>query len=203
MFQLKKLPIQTTHVIAPFILLIVALACFIFNSQISELFIYNRSLVIEHQYWRLLTGHVFHTNYAHLLLNTLAIILLWALHGQFYSTRQYCLLVIFSSIMISIAIFILTPEMTKYVGLSGVLHALFIWGALKDIAHKDKTGYLLLIGAIIKIAHEQIYGPSEDITKLIHADVAIDAHLWGAIAGLLFYLLACLFSKIIKKSSQA
>ena len=198
MFQLKKLPIQTPHFIAPLILLVVALSCFLFNSQISELFIYNRSLIADHQYWRLLTGHVFHTNYAHFLLNTLAIILLWALHGQFYSTRQYCLLFIFSSLVISLAIFIFTPEMTNYVGLSGVLHALFIWGALKDIEHKDKTGYLLLLGAIVKIVHEQLYGPSEEISQLIHANVAIDAHLWGAFAGLVFYSFTRLSNKLKK-----
>ncbi|MDT0602259.1 rhombosortase [Thalassotalea castellviae] len=199
MFQLKKFPIQTTHLLAPLLLLIVALCCFVFNSQISETFIYKRSLIADHQYWRLFSGHVFHTNYAHLLLNTLAIILLWALHGQYYSTKQYFKLVFFSSIAISFGIYFFTPEMSEYVGLSGVLHALFVWGALKDIEHNEKTGYLLILGAIIKIIHEQWFGASEEIAQLIHANVAIDAHLWGAISGLSYYLLSYFSKKVEKK----
>ena len=188
MFQLKTLPIQATHFRAPLVLLIIAIGCFIFNSQISDYLVYNRALITENQYWRLFTGHFFHTNYAHLLLNTLAIVLLWALHGQFYSTKQYALLFLISSITVSFGIYFYTPEMNEYVGLSGVLHAFFIWGALKDIEHKDKTGYLLLLGVFIKVAHEQLYGASEDVASLINANVAIDAHLWGAVSGVLFYL---------------
>lgn len=192
MFQLKTLPTQATHFRAPLALFIIAICCFILNSQISDYFVYNRALIVESQYWRLLTGHFFHTNYAHLLLNTLAIVLLWALHGQFYSTKQYTLLFLISSIIVSLGIYFLTPEMSEYVGLSGVLHAFFIWGALKDIEHKEKTGYLLLLGVVIKVAHEQIYGASEEVASLINANVAIDAHLWGAISGILFYLIALL-----------
>jgi rhomboid family GlyGly-CTERM serine protease len=202
MFQLKALPLQSTHIRAPLLLLIVAIFCFAFNNLISEYFIYNRSLIIENQYWRLITGHLFHTNYAHLLLNTLAIVLLWALHGQFYSTKQYTSLLLFSSLLISLGIFVFTPEMNKYVGLSGVLHALFFWGALKDIQHKELTGYILCFGVIIKVAHEQIYGPSEDISALINANVAIDAHLWGVISGLLFYIFGFIINKFTINNSK-
>lgn len=201
MFQLKTLPLQAIHLRAPLMILMIALCCFLFNSQISDYFNYNRTLVVENQFWRLITGHFFHTNYAHFLLNTLAIVLLWGLHGQFYSTKQYCLLFLLSSLIVSLGIFIFTPEMNEYVGLSGVLHAFFIWGALKDIEHKEKTGYLLLLGVVIKIAHEQIYGASEEIASLIDANVAIDAHLWGAISGLLFYFITFIQSKFHQQKS--
>jgi rhomboid family GlyGly-CTERM serine protease len=200
MFQFKTLPIQATHSRAPLMLLMIALSCFIFNSQISDYFIYNRALIDDSQYWRLITGHFFHTNYAHFLLNTLAIVLLWALHGQFYSTKQYCVLFLLSSLIVSFGIFIFTPQMNEYVGLSGVLHAFFIWGALKDIEHKEKTGYLLLLGVVIKVGHEQIYGASEEVAALINANVAIDAHLWGSISGLLFYVFSVNQSKLFQNN---
>ncbi|MEP7766379.1 hypothetical protein, partial [Sanguibacter sp. 26GB23] len=47
-----------------------------------------------------------------------------------------------------------------------------------------KTGWLLLIGILIKVGHEQIFGASQDIADLINATVAIDAHLFGTISGL-------------------
>ena len=81
-------------------------------------------------------------------------------------------------------------NITLYVGLSGVLHGFFVWGALMDIKHNEKTGYLLLIGVIAKIIHEQIYGASADVEQLIGASVATDAHLYGAIGGLVVFTVA-------------
>ena len=69
------------------------------------------------------------------------------------------------------------------------------WGALMDIKHKEKTGYLLLIGLMAKIIHEQIYGASADVERLIGAGVATDAHLYGAIGGLLAFIW-CYFTAI-------
>lgn len=176
-------------------LLVIALLCFLLDAQINEYFVYNRMLVEELQLWRLFTGHAFHTNYAHFILNTLAIILLWALHGQFYSTKQYLLLCLFSGLIVSLAIYYFSPEMHQYVGLSGILHAIFVWGALKDIQNKEKTGYILMAGVIIKVAQEQFFGASEEVANLIDATVAIEAHLWGVIAGVIFYFSALIHNK--------
>jgi len=193
--NIKNLPTQKQHILAPLFILVTATICFIFDDQISHIFIYQRDAIIAQEYWRLITGHLFHTNYAHFLLNTLAIVLLWALHGQFYSIRNYISLMAYCAIIISLAIYLTDLDMTTYVGLSGVLHALFIWGALKDIQHHDKTGYFLLFGAIMKVGHEQIFGANEDIATLIEANVAIDAHLWGTIAGATFFVLTWLIAR--------
>jgi len=195
MDKMNRFPIQLTHVLAPLLLLIIAIISFLLNNLINDYFVYHRGFIIEGQYWRVITGHLFHTNFAHLILNTLAIVLLWALHGRFYSIKTYSLLFIFSSLMISAAIFTFSPEMNQYVGLSGVLHAFFVWGALKDIQYSDKTGYLLLVGVVIKVAHEQFFGASDDIASLINASVAIEAHLWGVVSGIIFFTLAVQFKK--------
>jgi len=195
MDKMNRFPIQRTHVLAPLFLLVTACIIFLFNSSISDLFVYHRGFIIDGQYWRVVTGHLFHTNFAHLILNTLAIVLLWALHGRFYSIKNYSLLFIFSCLMISAAIYIFSPEMNQYVGLSGVLHAFFVWGALKDIQYLDKTGYLLLIGVVIKVAHEQFFGASDDIASLINASVAIEAHLWGVVSGIAFFTLTVQYKK--------
>lgn len=56
----------------------------------------------------------------------------------------------------------------------------------------------MLIGVTIKLVHEQIVGANEQVSKLIEANVAIDAHLWGAIGGLLFVLLYWLTCHLMK-----
>ena len=74
---------------------------------------------------------------------------------------------------------------------------IFVFGAIMDINVKDKTGYLLFIGVWLKIAHEQIYGASTDVSDLIEASVAVDAHLWGAIGGLIFVIFYWIFYREI------
>jgi rhomboid family GlyGly-CTERM serine protease len=82
--------------------------------------------------------------------------------------------------------------MQWYVGLSGVLHGLFVIGAYFDIRQKLKTGWVMLLGVWVKVIYEQIFGASADVAKLIEANVAVDAHLFGTITGciiIMYYLL--------------
>lgn len=197
MLQLKSLPIKPIHSVGPLLVLILAYIAFIFDAQLADLLIYNRNLVTAGEYWRLITGHLFHSNGNHFMLNSAAVLLLWALHGQYYNRLNYLAVFIISAMVCSFGIYWFSADIALYVGLSGVLHGFFVWGALMDIKHQEKTGYLLLLGVIAKISHEQIYGASADVELLINASVATDAHLYGAIGGLLTCLLAYLYHKAL------
>ena len=154
----------------------------------TETLVYQRQLITEGEIWRLITGHILHTNGYHLLLNLSALFMLWALHGHFYQIKSYIALFLFCSVFTSIGIYYFDPSLLQYVGLSGVLHGIFVFGAIMDIKAKDKTGYLLFLGVWLKVAHEQFYGASADVSNLIEASIAINAHLWGALDGLLYSL---------------
>lgn len=182
----KNWPYALQHALIPCLVIFLSLLAFVFEQQSSRLLVYQRDAIANGELWRLFTGHFFHTNSYHLLLNLMALTLLWALHGHFYSIKNYSLLFIISALFCSLGLYYFSPELQQYVGLSGVLHGIFVWGAIMDIKQGDKTGYLLFIAAWLKIAHEQIYGASADVANLIGANVAVDAHLWGAIGGLFF-----------------
>lgn len=184
-FSLSSFPCKPQQIAAPLAVLILALLSFAFDSFLSDLFIYQRDLINQGELWRIITSHFFHTNGNHFLLNALAVVMLWGLHGHFYTIKKYAIVFMISTLICSMGIHWFSPNIDQYVGLSGVLHGLFIWGAIEDIKAKERTGYLLLIGVILKIAHEQFYGASEDVASLIGANVAINAHLWGAIGGVL------------------
>lgn len=189
MLQLKPLPIQTIHCLGPLVVLTLAFIAFIFDAQVSDELIYDRNLVITGEYWRLITGHFFHSNGNHFMLNSAAVLLLWALHGQYYNHKNYLLVFMTSAIICGLGIDWFSLDIALYVGLSGVLHGFFVWGALMDIKHKEKTGYWLLVGVVAKIVHEQVYGASADVELLINAVVATDAHLYGAIGGFFAFIL--------------
>ena len=188
MLQLKPFPTKKTQFIGPLLVFILALLAFVFDQQTSDLLIYDRNMIIAGEHWRLLTGHFFHSNGNHFMLNIAAVALLWALHGQYYYFKNYLVVFSVSAIVCSLGIFWFAENIVLYVGLSGVLHGFFVWGALMDIKHNEKTGYLLLIGVIAKIIHEQVYGASADVELLIGATVATDAHLYGAIGGLVVFI---------------
>jgi rhomboid family GlyGly-CTERM serine protease len=196
---LKNLPLNKQHSMLVAIIALLALLAYVFNDELDSLFVYQYQLISQGELWRTFTGHFFHTNGIHLLLNLAALILLWALHGNFYTLKNYSLLFITSALICSAGLFYYSPEIHQYVGLSGVLHGIFVFGALMDIHHKDKTGYLLFIGVWLKIAHEQFYGASEQVSTLIDANVAIDAHLWGAVGGLIFSCCHLVFLKVQNK----
>lgn len=188
-FSLASLPTTPQQISVPLLVLFISLISFLFDSSLSELLVYQRSLVTQGEIWRVFSGHFFHTNGFHFLLNAAAVVMLWALHGHFYTIKSYLIVFMVSAIICSIGIHWFSLDIEQYVGLSGVLHGIFIWGAIEDIKAKERTGYLLLLGVILKIAHEQYNGASEDVSDLIGANVAINAHLWGAIGGVIAVIL--------------
>jgi len=183
---LKNLPFAKQHSFLVLSIALLATMAFIFDNSLSKHFVYQYQLISQGELWRVFTGHFFHTNGFHLLLNLAGLTLLWALHGQFYTLKNYSGLFVLSALICSAGLYFFSPDIRQYVGLSGILHGIFVFGAIMDIRHHDKTGYLLFIGICLKIAHEQYYGASEEVSSLIDASVAIDAHLWGAIGGLIF-----------------
>jgi len=178
-------PTQFRQWIAPLIIACLSLIGYWFEPASSEQLAYQRTAIDMQEYWRLITGHLLHTNFAHLVLNLLGFLLLWALHGEYYTPKRLILFMLLSSMMTSAGIYLFSSSIIWYVGLSGILHGLFVWGACFDIVRKESTGWLLLIGVAIKIGYEQFDGDTQSIADLIGASVAVDAHLYGAISGLL------------------
>jgi rhomboid family GlyGly-CTERM serine protease len=184
-----SLPLKPQHCIVPFCLVIISLLLAIIGPASGDLLAYNRTEIAQGQIWRIITGHFLHTNFIHFLLNMAGLLLLWALHGQYYKSKQYLTIICLLCVGTSTGLYFFSPNLHWYVGLSGVLHGLFILGAYFDIRAHLKTGWILLLGVWVKILHEQIYGASEDVAKLIDANVAIDAHLFGTLSGsfVIFY----------------
>lgn len=196
-----SLPLRINQLGGPVILAIISVILFYTEPASGELLAYQRYAIEGMETWRIITGNLVHTNGYHLLLNLTGLLILWALHGNHYQIIQFSKLFIWCCIGTSAGIYYFSPDLIWYAGLSGALHGIFIWGSCMDIRKGIKSGWLLLVGVIIKLVIEQYSGSSEQVASLIDAKVAVDAHLYGAISGLsLFFLMW--FSSLLSRTKR-
>jgi len=145
---------------------------------------YERSAVLaNHEWWRLLSGHMVHGSPRHLLLNGAGLALVALLFARDYSVRAWLLILAFSVAAIDVGFVLFEPQLQWYVGLSGVLHGAMAAGAVAWWRHETKPLALALTLALAaKLTWEQWHGAlpfSGDMP------VIVDAHLYGAIGGVL------------------
>ena len=159
---------------------------------------YNRELIINGEYWRLISGNFNHTNIYHLLLNLGALAVIGGLHYRYYSSGAYTSLILLLSTGVGVGILWLSPSTQLYVGLSGILHGMIIVGAILDITKHYYSGYILIIGTIIKVINEQLFNSPIEMSQLIDAKVLTEAHLYGLVTGL---IIAPLYVYLNKKKS--
>ena len=189
---MSYLPVHLKYSLIPLLIVITSIVLALTEPMSSNLFAYDRNQLNHFEWWRLITGHFLHTNTSHLLLNLTGLTLLWALHGHHYKISRYSIQFLVLCLGTSIGLYYFAQHMQWYVGLSGVLHGLFVIGAYFDIRQKLKTGWIMFIIVWVKVIYEQVFGASADVAKLIEANVAVDAHLFGTISGciiIMYYLL--------------
>lgn len=174
---------------------------YVWYGFVSEVSIFDSSLAFARQqavtgsWWQWLSAHFVHSNFVHYLVNMIGLGLLWMLHGEYASAKSFVVNFVIIALGISVGIYLFSPSLGWYVGMSGVLHGLFAWGVVIDIYRKRKTGYLLMIGLVIKLIDEQFFSTSHFMADLIEVGVAIDAHLYGAIVGLVLGIIDVMYTR--------
>jgi rhomboid family GlyGly-CTERM serine protease len=175
-------PTQRKYIIAPLLLACLMLILHLGEPLTIEWFGFYPERIVNGEYWRMVTGQLLHTNTNHLLLNLSGLLLVWALHGEYYQVKHFFILCLVSLALVGGSL-MLFAEYYHYAGLSGILHTLFVYGGFIDIKKGDRTGWLLLAGIGGKVGYEMLIGPSKETEALIGASVAAEAHLIGVIVG--------------------
>jgi rhomboid family GlyGly-CTERM serine protease len=164
----------------PAVIAIIALAAA--GEAGREMLRYQRDAVLDqHQYWRLLTGHLVHGSWQHTWLNLAGLALVAALFRDTYSTIQWSGIALFSVACIDLGFLLLMPQLQWYLGLSGVLHGLLAAGAVAWWRVEDRRLTLALWSILLaKLAWEQWHGALPLSGDL---NVIVNAHLYGAVGG--------------------
>jgi rhomboid family GlyGly-CTERM serine protease len=142
---------------------------------------YDRVRLAHGQLWRLVTAHLIHLDLEHAVLNTLGLVLMWALFARDYSPRQWFPILLGTVAAIDAGLWFRTSTIGWYVGSSGALHGVMAAGTVAHLRRRDADAWLLAAFLLAKLGYEQLAGP---LPFAGSGAVVVDAHLYGALGGL-------------------
>jgi rhomboid family GlyGly-CTERM serine protease len=148
---------------------------------VREALKFDRGLLAQGEWWRLLSAHFVHLDLVHAVLNGLGLILMWALFARDYRPLGWLAIYLASSLAVSAGLWFLNPELEWYVGASGALHGVMTAGTWAHLRRGDLDGWILALFILGKLAYEQFAGA---LPLAGSPDTVVDAHLYGAIGGL-------------------
>ena len=157
--------------------------------------------VADGEVWRLLTGNIVHFGWLHTLMNAAALLLCALAFFTEYSFKKFSLLLLWCCAGVGVGIYLFNPEYSPYAGLSGAIHGLIVTGLILTRAYPLWIRVLALGLVVVKIVQENSAGyEATDLQALLPVAVAVESHLYGAIAGLVFAGADWLFQRFKRKA---
>jgi len=159
---------------------------------------WDRSAISEFQLWRLVSGHLVHTNLFHTGMNLSVLAASAYLFGNCFSPKNWAIVFLLLCVCDSVALYFLSPWLINYVGLSGVLYGVLALGFLKNFDNNPVLHTIVLALITGKIVWEQLPGfDANYLRSQIDAAVIVDAHLYGFFCGVAFYLIYRIWGKVM------
>ena len=159
---------------------------------------FNRRLVEQGDVWLLLSGHIVHLNWSHWALNMAGLAIVAFFFSSHASVKQWLVVILVSASVINAGLWWWMPDIRTYVGLSGVLHGLFLYGALREIRFYPASGYVLVTVLLGKPCWEFFNGALPGSEEMTGGRVLTEAHLLGAIGGILVWFFEYINSRFCK-----
>lgn len=144
---------------------------------------FSRPALEQGEWWRLLTAHFVHLGWAHAMLNILGVLLCCAVAPQLFNARFWP-----RTAMLAVGVGILlwwwSPNVSSYVGLSGVLYGLFVLGLLPQACRGDRLAVLALAATVAWMGWQWSAAPLVEEEGLIGGRIIGIAHVYGFGLGL-------------------
>ncbi len=144
---------------------------------------YSREGLQQGEWWLLITGNLVHLGWNHLILNLAGLVMVWWFYDDEFSLLEWLWIFVISGLFVTVGLYFLDPQLIWYVGLSGLLHGLFIAGGIRLLGRDTRFAVLLLLLFAAKLTWEQLFGSLPGTTDMAGGPVVVNAHLYGAIGG--------------------
>jgi rhomboid family GlyGly-CTERM serine protease len=172
----------------------------VFATTTDHLLEFNRGEILKGEYWRILTSNFVHYGFIHTAMNLAAFLLVGSSLILELNIKYYCILFVSCAFAVGLGTFFGNPELDFYRGLSGVLHGLIVAGLLLNSFRNRWLSYFFTALVFAKIIHEHQLGFQENqLQAMLPVPVAVDSHLYGALAGLVYF---CIFSALQSNKKQ-
>jgi rhomboid family GlyGly-CTERM serine protease len=172
----------------PLCIALICIALSLGGDAARELLRYERTALADGELWRLVTAHLVHLSFGHVLLNVAALGVLCLLFAGMLDGRDWLVTVLVSALAIDLGLGWLSADVEWYVGLSGVLHGIMATGSLALTVARAPIGLPLIVLIVGKISWEQWAGPLPFSELTSGGPVISAAHLYGALGGCAAYL---------------
>ena len=158
---------------------------------------YDSVAIAGGEWWRLLTGNLVHLGWWHLFLNEVGLLVLVLLCPESLSWSVWVRRLVLLGLGMSLGLYWFVPGAHWYVGMSGVIHGLFLLGLGRQVL-RDRD--LIAAGCIAylvgKIAWEMVSGVPVSDEQAIGGKVLVESHLYGTLSALLYGLIFGAFTRV-------
>ncbi len=168
-------------------------------ADVRQLLYLHLELSRSGEFWRLISGHFVYVSWLHWSLNTLGILLFWLFFRESRHSNMLLPAIVFILLIVSAGLMELSVKLVWYAGFSGILSGLFAYGAITSFVKNPgfSVGLLLILSIYVFIqinSGELVDGGLESVRTSSYA------HAFGLIAGVIYGLLAIVFTGLARKN---
>ena len=116
-----------------------------------------------------------------MILSAVGLLICLSLYRDLENPALLPVLSLILAFLISAGLYYFYPYITWYLGFSGVLHGLFVIGALLELG---LLGWAVLLTITVKVGWEITVGPIPGTVSIIGTPSIAEANLLGAVSGL-------------------
>lgn len=170
--------------------------------QSGEALRFSRDAIDQGAWWLLFTCHWVHLGWEHTLLNGAGLLLITLSFQWELAPKTDIPAFLVCSLGTGLGMYLWSPDIHWYVGLSGVLHGYLLHYLIQGFRLQPGLALVVTLIVIGKIIWEQ--SPWADTTAteaMIGGRIAVDAHMFGGITGFCYGLFAYIFFKPAQQQS--
>ena len=183
----QALKIVSLYPMSLFISLI-SFAVMFYAPESLTLLRYESLKVNDGEFWRIITSNFCHSNWNHWMLNIAGLWLMDIFYKPVLSQKLRVYLLSFC-ILLNVLMLHWFMDLYWYVGLSGALHGYLIGGALLSWKSAKWVNLIIIVFTVGKLITESFWQINSETEKLINANVVEEAHIFGAVSALVFFVL--------------